>query len=90
MASDRQGDDPAETPLSSVARDLIARALAAQDLDERLRLGREFERVWIGEQAAVVPLAYNDRLLWRRPSVSGMWANAIARSTFANAVVTRP
>ncbi|MEP6978089.1 MAG: ABC transporter substrate-binding protein [Thermoleophilia bacterium] len=69
---------------------LLARAAALRDQDERLRTYREFERIWIGEQAAVVPLAYHDRLLYRRPWVTGMWANAIARSTFAEAVVSRP
>ena len=66
---------------------LLARATGARDQDERLRACREFERIWIGEQAAVVPLAYADRSLWRRPWVTGMWAHAIARSTFAEAVV---
>ena len=66
---------------------LLARAATLHDQDERLRTYREFERIWIGEQAAVVPLAYNDRLLWRRPWLTGMWANAIAMSTFAEAVL---
>ena len=39
--------------------------------------------------AAVVPLVYNDHILWRRPWVTGMWTNAIARSTFADAVIHR-
>ena len=63
---------------------LLSRAATLHDQDERLRTYREFERIWIGEQAAVVPLAYNDRLLWRRPWLTGMWANAIAMSTFAD------
>jgi ABC-type transport system substrate-binding protein/class 3 adenylate cyclase len=66
---------------------LLARAAAVHDQDERLRACREFERIWIGEQAAVIPLVYNDRLLWRRPWLTGMWTNAIATSTFAEAVV---
>jgi ABC-type transport system substrate-binding protein len=69
---------------------LLARAASLRDRDERLRTYREFERIWIGEQAAVIPLAYNDRLLWRRPWVTGMWVNAIAKSSFAEAVVKRP
>ncbi len=69
--------------------ELLARAAALRDQDERLRAYREFERIWIGEQAAVVPLVYWDRLLWRRPWVTGMWANAIAQSMFADAVVKR-
>ena len=62
-------------------------AALLHDKDERLRLYREFERIWIGEQAAVVPLIYNDRLLWRRPWLEGLWVNAIARGTFAEAIV---
>jgi ABC-type oligopeptide transport system substrate-binding subunit len=68
---------------------LLGRAATLRDQDERLRAYREFEQIWIGEQAAVVPLAYEDRLLWRRPWVTGMWANAVAGSTFAEAVVRR-
>jgi len=70
--------------------ELLARAASLRNQDERLRAYRDFERIWIGEQGAVVPLAYADRLLWRRPWVTGMWANAIATSTFAEAVVRRP
>jgi ABC-type transport system substrate-binding protein len=68
---------------------LLAHAASLRDQDERLRTYREFERIWIGEKAALVPLMYNDRPLWRRPWVRGMWMNAIARSTFAEAVVSR-
>ena len=66
---------------------LLARAASLRDQDERLRMYRQFERIWIGEQAAVVPLAYNDRGLWRRPWVTGLWANSVTASTFAEAVV---
>jgi ABC-type transport system substrate-binding protein len=68
---------------------LLNRATAVRDQGERLRTCREFERIWIGEQTAVVPLAYNNRKLWRRPWVTGMWVNAISTSTFADAVVRR-
>jgi ABC-type transport system substrate-binding protein len=37
---------------------LLTRAASLRDQDERLRMYREFERIWVGEQAAVVPLAY--------------------------------
>ncbi len=70
--------------------ELMARAASLRDQDERLRMYRDFERIWIGEQAAVVPIAYGDRLLWRRPWVTGMWVNALEISTFAHAVVRRP
>ena len=39
---------------------LLARAASLRDQDERLRIYREFERSWIGEHAAVVPIAYGD------------------------------
>jgi ABC-type transport system substrate-binding protein len=70
--------------------ELLARADSLRDQDARLRTYREFERIWIGEQAAVVPIAYGDDLLWRRPWVTGMWVNATEISTFAHAVVRRP
>ncbi len=69
---------------------LLARATMARDQDERLRLCREFERLWIGELVAVVPLGYIERLVWRRPWLTGFWANAFSKSSFAEAVVTRP
>ena len=68
---------------------LLARAGSLHDQDERLRTYREFERIWIGEQGAVVPIRYTDRQLWRRPWVTGMWVNAIAKSTFADAIIRR-
>jgi ABC-type transport system substrate-binding protein/class 3 adenylate cyclase len=68
---------------------LLRRAHSLSDRDERLRAYREFERIWIGEQAAVVPIAYGDALLWRRPWVTDMWVNAAEISTFAHAIVRR-
>jgi ABC-type transport system substrate-binding protein/class 3 adenylate cyclase len=68
---------------------LLDRAASLRDQEERLRLYREFERLWIGEHAAILPLAYTEQLLLRRPWVTGMWANGLAMSTFAQAVVRR-
>jgi ABC-type transport system substrate-binding protein/class 3 adenylate cyclase len=70
--------------------ELLVRAASLRDQDDRLRAYRDFERTWIGEQAALVPIAYRNSLLYRRPWLTGMWINAIARSTFAEAVVRRP
>jgi len=69
---------------------LLARAATLQDQDERLGLYRTFERLWIGEESALVPLGYEDRKLFRRPWLTGMWCNAVRTATFADAVVTRP
>ena len=70
--------------------ELLAAAASLRDRDERLRAYREFERIWIGEQVAVVPLTYDDVVFWCRPWVTGMWANPIVGSSFAEAVVSRP
>jgi ABC-type transport system substrate-binding protein len=69
--------------------ELLARAVSIRDQGERLRASREFERRWIGEQAAVVPLAYSDRTLWRRPWLTGMWLNGLVMARFSEAVVDR-
>jgi ABC-type transport system substrate-binding protein/class 3 adenylate cyclase len=69
---------------------LLALEASTRDEEERLRACRDFERIWIGEQAALVPLAYGDTSLWLRPWVTGMWVNSSEISTFAHAVVRRP
>ena len=55
--------------------DILARARASRDRDERLRLYREFERVWIGQRAAIVPISYARQLVLRRPNVHGLRLN---------------
>lgn len=70
--------------------ELLARAASLHDQDERLRVYREFERRWIGEEAAIVALAYEDRKFFRRPWVTGMGWSGIGMSTFADGVVIRP
>ena len=46
---------------------ILAQARASRDRDERLRLYREFERIWIGQRAALVPISYDRQLVLRRP-----------------------
>ena len=46
---------------------VLAQARASRDRDERLRLYREFERIWIGQRAALVPISYARQLVLRRP-----------------------
>jgi oligopeptide transport system substrate-binding protein len=60
--------------LSSLYRDdeteaLLEMARASRHRDERMRLYRDFERLWIGKRAAVVPLSYERQLVVRRPCV---------------------
>ena len=68
---------------------LLARAASLHDQDERLRTYREYERRWIGDSAAVVPLAYADSALVVRTGITGMWMNEVGMSTFAEVVVDR-
>jgi ABC-type transport system substrate-binding protein/class 3 adenylate cyclase len=53
----------------------LALARGSRDRDERLRLYREFERLWIGERAAIVPIAYQRQVVLRRPGMHGLRAN---------------
>ncbi len=69
---------------------LLERASSLQDQDERLRLYREFERRWIGEHVAMVPIAYGGSVLAHRPWIDGLWVSPIQISTFAEAIVNRP
>jgi ABC-type oligopeptide transport system substrate-binding subunit len=69
---------------------LLARARSLPHRDERLELYREAERSWLGEQVALVPLAYGRQLSVRRPWIDGLWANAITAATLDEAVVHTP
>jgi ABC-type transport system substrate-binding protein len=53
----------------------LAAARASRDRDERLRLYREFERLWIGEHAAIVPVSYLRQVVLRRPNLHGVLPN---------------
>jgi ABC-type transport system substrate-binding protein/class 3 adenylate cyclase len=68
---------------------LLAQARAVQDRDQRLRLYRQVERLWIGEEAALVPFAYSRGLTYARPWIDGFWTNGVAESTFAD-ITVRP
>jgi len=68
---------------------LLARTRSAGTREERLAACREFERAWIGEEAALVPLAYNRRTTLLRPWIEGFWQNGLVTSTFSE-VIVRP
>jgi ABC-type transport system substrate-binding protein/class 3 adenylate cyclase len=69
---------------------LLERARSLPHRDERLELYREAERAWLGEQVALVPLAYGRQLSVRRPWIDGLWANAFTVATLDEAVVHTP
>jgi ABC-type transport system substrate-binding protein len=69
---------------------VLERARSLPHRDERLELYREAERAWLGEQVALVPLAYGRQLSVRRPWIDGLWANAFTVATLDEAVVHAP
>ena len=66
---------------------VLARARISRDRDERLRLYREFERTWIGQRAALVPLSYARQLVLRRPYVEGLRLNPMGAFHLEQVVV---
>jgi len=68
---------------------LLDLARSASRQSDRLAAYREFERVWLGEDAALVPLCYERRWSLTRPWIHGFWQNALAIATWADVVVER-
>jgi ABC-type transport system substrate-binding protein/class 3 adenylate cyclase len=66
---------------------VLARARISRDRDERLRLYREFERTWIGQRAALVPISYARQLVLRRPYVEGLRLNPMGAFHLEQVVV---
>jgi ABC-type transport system substrate-binding protein/class 3 adenylate cyclase len=66
---------------------LLERARSLRDQNERIRLYQEFERRWLGEEAALVPLAYDRWLLLRRPWIEGLWGAPLPRGMLDDVVV---
>jgi oligopeptide transport system substrate-binding protein len=65
----------------------LRRARSPQDRDARMQLYRDAERAWIGERAAVVPVAYLRNRILRRPWIDGFWTSPILPATFDHVVV---
>ena len=65
-------------------------ARASRNRDERLRLYREFERLWIGQKASLVPLAYERQTILRRPHVQCPPMGAVGTFHLDRAVVDVP
>jgi ABC-type transport system substrate-binding protein/class 3 adenylate cyclase len=69
---------------------VLARARASRDRDDRLRLYREFEKLWIGRRAALVPLSYSRQLVLRRTHVDCLRLNPMRVFHLEQVVVERP
>jgi ABC-type transport system substrate-binding protein/class 3 adenylate cyclase len=57
--------------------ELLDRARASCDQDERLRTYGEVDRLLVAEWVTVIPVAYSRTALLHRPWVHGVWANAL-------------
>jgi len=68
---------------------LLDAARNSTDQSERARIYEQAERRWIVELAALVPYAYLETRVLRRPHVQGFWVNPIASSPFDQIVVSR-
>ncbi|MDX6541642.1 MAG: peptide/nickel transport system substrate-binding protein, partial [Gaiellales bacterium] len=68
---------------------ILAQARTSRDRDDRLRLYREFERIWIGQRAAIVPISYDRQLVLRRPGVEGLRLNPMGAFHLEQVVIER-
>ena len=67
----------------------LARWLRTTNRDERLRLCQEFEREWLTEHVALVPLGYSRYSWLHRPWVENSWASPILPGHLSDIVVRR-
>ena len=69
--------------------ELLDRARASRDQDERLRIYGEVDRLLVAEWVTVIPLAYSRTALLHRPWVHGLWANALTSLRLDGVTVDR-
>ncbi|HEV3407502.1 MAG TPA: peptide ABC transporter substrate-binding protein, partial [Gaiellaceae bacterium] len=67
--------------------EMLSRARSVTDQSERMRLYHEVDRIWVAERAAILPVLYPRRMLLRRPSVHGLWANPLKPAQLEQVVV---
>ncbi len=70
-------------------RGQLAEARSLRNQAERMRLYKEIDRLWVGERAAILPLAYSRTLLLRRPWVDGLWTNPLVKAHLDEVVIER-
>jgi len=69
--------------------ELLAEARSLHDQGERMRIYHEIDRLWVGERAGILPVAYPRALLLRRPWITGLWATPLSRAHMDEVVVAR-
>jgi ABC-type transport system substrate-binding protein len=67
--------------------ELLETGRSLRDQGERMRVYHEVDRRWVGEHAAILPIAYPRSLLLRRPWVQGLWASPLSRAHLDTVVV---
>ena len=68
--------------------ELLERGRSLRDQGERMRIYHEVDHLWVGERAAILPIAYPRSTLLRRPWVQGLWASALSRAHLDEVVVS--
>jgi ABC-type transport system substrate-binding protein/class 3 adenylate cyclase len=67
--------------------ELLERGRSLRDQGERMRVYHEVDHLWVGERAAILPIAYPRSNLLRRPWIEGLWASALSRAHLDTVVV---
>jgi ABC-type transport system substrate-binding protein len=67
--------------------ELLDRGRSLRDQGERMRVYHEVDKRWVGEHAAILPIAYPRSTLLRRPWVGGLWASPLSRAHLDTVVV---
>jgi ABC-type transport system substrate-binding protein/class 3 adenylate cyclase len=67
--------------------ELLEHGRSLRDQGERMRVYHEVDQRWVGEHAAVLPIAYPRSILLRRPWVKGLWASPLSRAHLDTVVV---
>jgi ABC-type transport system substrate-binding protein/class 3 adenylate cyclase len=69
---------------------LLRSASSTRDQDERVRLYREVDSLLVKEHVALVPIAYTQMLLFRRPWIEGFSTTPFLPATLDEVIVRRP
>ena len=67
--------------------ELLERGRSLRDQGERMRVYHEIDHLWVGERAAILPIAYPRSNLLRRPWIEGLWASPLSRAHLDTVVV---
>ena len=67
--------------------ELLEHGRSLRDQGERMRVYHEVDQLWVGEHAAILPIAYPRSNLLRRPWVEGLWASPLSRAHLDTVVV---